>query len=153
MPRLTRLAAVPLVALGLACGGIDPTAFQGQPPPDPSWVGTWQAPGRTLTIHPDGMVDLEDSGAASSHITAPAQRFTAEEIAVGLGPFVKTLHVDQPPAAGEAGWTMVVDGTTLMRVSADLAPATEAPPPAEAPPAEAPPAEAPPAEAPPAEGR
>lgn len=121
MRRLTALVAVPLLAFGLACAGLDPASLQGQPPPDPSWVGVWEGPGRSLVIHPDGMVELSSTGGTNQHLTAPAQRFTTTEIAVGIGPFVETLHVDQPPAQTEAGWTMTVDGVVLRRTM-DVAP-------------------------------
>jgi hypothetical protein len=143
MRRLTALVAVPLLAFGLACAGLDPASLQGQPPPDPSWVGVWEGPGRSLVIHPDGMVEVSSSGGTNQHLTAPAQRFTTTEIAVGIGPFVETLRVDQPPAQTEAGWTMTVDGVVLRRTmdvasspslilngaGGDWAPTPPAPPP------------------------
>lgn len=121
MRRLIMLVAVPFLALGLACAGLDPAALQGQAPPDPTWVGVWAGPETTLVIHPDGMVELSRRGSAETHVVAPAQRFTTTEIAVGIGPFVQTVHIDQPPTQTPTGWTLVVDGTTLHR-TLDVAP-------------------------------
>lgn len=127
MRRLTALLIIPLLVLGLACAGFDPASLQGQPPPDPTWVGVWAGPGTTLVIHPDGMVELSRSGGAETHVMAPAQKFTPTEIAVGIGPFVQTVHVEQPPTQTPTGWTLVVDGVTLHR-SMDAAPLELTPP-------------------------
>lgn len=148
MPRLSVATAAFVLAAGLACGGLDPTAFQPPAPPPPEWQGTWEGEGLTVVISPDGMVKVEHTGATHSSVQMPGRGFEPDAITLGIGPIASRYELQQGPHAENGLWTMTFDGVVLTRtgdarleglpeLQLDLPPE----PPADPPPAEPSPAE------------
>lgn len=145
--RVRHWVAGLLVALGMACGGIDPQQFQPPAPAPSTWVGTWTSPELTVTVAPDGMVTVAHHGAMSSSVQLPGRVFGPDQVVLGLGPFESAYAVQAPPHLDGTSWTMTFDGIVLTRGGAvgDLLglDAPEAPPTPTEPPDEALPDDAP----------
>lgn len=165
---MRRLATLVLIALApplLACSGLlDPAALEEMtrpvPPPSPQWSGRWEGAGMSVTITPEGFVEILQTATSgtntTSNVVAPARSWADGELEVGIGVLTSTWRVDEAPYEKDGTWRMVIEGVVLERVGdaphADAhgalgepgAPMQEVGEPAmEAPPAEPPP-EAPP---------
>jgi hypothetical protein len=115
MNRSSVVTAAFLLALGLACGGLDPAAFQPPAPPPAEWQGTWEGEGLTVVIQPDGMVKVEHSGATTSSVQMPGRGFEPDAITLGIGPIASRYELQQGPRAENGVWTMTFEGVVLTR--------------------------------------
>ena len=115
MHRSSVVTAALLLALGLACGGLDPAAFQPPAPPPAEWQGTWEGEGLTVVIQPDGMVKVEHSGATTSSVQMPGRGFEPDAITLGIGPIASRYELQQGPRAENGVWTMTFEGVVLTR--------------------------------------
>lgn len=106
-----------LVAWLLACSGLAELeeALRPVAPPDDRWSGTWEGPGHTLVIAPDGTLDLRKiEGGGHTDLTLPARGWDGG-ITVGIGPVKTTFQVQEPPHQVDGEWRMVFEGVVLVR--------------------------------------
>lgn len=125
--KLPRLALVALFTLfwGLACSGLGALQdldLSGTPPPSAAYEGVWEGPGLTVVIQSDGMVAIEQRGDHTQSIQAPAQAWRADGFDVGIGAFITTYALQEPPHEVEGRWRMVIEGVMLERIGDAPAP-------------------------------
>jgi len=89
-------------------------------PEHAGYAGTWAAPGITLVIGMDGMIDYRKittskNGSFDTSINAPIREFVAKGFTVGLGPITTTFVVQKRPHQDGEMWKMTVDGVELTR--------------------------------------
>lgn len=99
-----------LVAMLAGCG-------QPVPAEKAAYVGTWTAPNMTLSITQEGRVEYRRvDGNASTSVSGPLQGFKGDDFEVGIGPISTTFVVSSPPKSDGDGFTMTVDGVSLVKV-------------------------------------
>lgn len=102
------------IVLGLGCSGLT-AAVNGTPvpPQHADLVGSWTAPGTTLTITSGGRVDYErKQGVTSTEIHGGVTEWRPDAFVV-LG--LSTFHIDQAPHPTGTGWEMTLDGVVYTR--------------------------------------
>ena len=77
------------------------------------YAGTWvAADGTCIVLYLDGSGDLKT---ANMSVTGGAAVFAEGTLSIGIGPIKKTMKITQPPAQGENGWTIGLDGFTYVK--------------------------------------
>ena len=115
-----KLAAVAVFAAlnTLACAGIEDAVKSVPVPADKTeYVGTWTADQVSLMISAEGNCEYSKSptDGATTTINAPIQALHATGFDVGIGPFVTTFVVSDPPHEVGGAWKMTVDDRELTR--------------------------------------
>ncbi len=108
----------------LACSG----ALTGTPVPSEheDLVGDWSAPGYTLSIRAEGLVEYEhDSGGAKTSVNGGVTSWSDDEFTV-MG--ITTFHIDEAPELSGGTWETTIDGVDYTRPGdGDEEPARERP--------------------------
>jgi len=117
-----KLAAVAVFAAlnTLACAGIEEAAKSKPVPADKvDYIGTWNGDKVALTITANGDCEYTKTPAdgATTSISAPIQAFHPTGFDVGIGPFVTTFLVTEPPHEDGGVWKMTVDEVELTKGS------------------------------------
>lgn len=108
-----RAAAMALALAGSLAGCAKPV-----PAEKAEYVGTWQGPQMTLTIHAGGRVlYARRRGNTATSVDAPLKRFENEDFIVGVGPLETRFDVTRPPHRAGGAWRITVDGVELTRTA------------------------------------
>lgn len=79
-------------------------------------VGSWSAPGASLTVAQDGTVRVRRAcDGATATVDAPLQPFDGDDFRVGTGPFSTSVVVGAPPRFVDGQRRMSADGVELAR--------------------------------------
>lgn len=121
---LAALAATILLAFGLACSGMD-FDISAVPPPGPEYVGAWEGPGITVTIEPDGQIEVHRRDGADTRVNMPAKVWTDDAVEIGVGPLSTRYEIQEAPYQKDGTWIMVFDGVQVTRAATGQPPLPE----------------------------